>query len=748
MLISIAYGQSTGYLRYDSVRMEKVGGNSELILLNGSRDSVGPLYNMGNGRTRFRTFNGLGIPNRQELQDTAAALRASAKRFGIEDNIQTADRSFDQAGFKFQFPGTVNNNEFIVGDSLSGSTARFQVSTGTTKRPVIAAGNPVSNAAVYLFASTDTTEGTGTASAAAVRTFGMLASRRIVINHTPVTLTSKYGTYTGIEIRPRAGDSVKLAPANNDLFNGFVADLGFQGRSDFPGRKVIQSGSFVTDASSAIIGDLDLTTTPGNNFRLRGDYAAVTGFIRDVTNPNGDTLDRFYNFMATGGGALAPHIFKAYNFRGGVISSFVDTLIGIYIDPQNTGVNFNYLGAPLMVGTRDDQVANNQLPLSSAILQVESKSKVALLPRFPFGTGAAAITSPPNGGIYFNRDSANYFFYDSTAATWRAFYNTGGGTTSPAGNQGNIQIKNGTSFGSPASDSLTFTSSGLNVKGSITSSVLTSGRFTIAGASGVLGDDALATWTTGQGASFTGSSSGLTQPPLFVQNTNSNDGTSSFFFGSPNLGTNNTVWGFFGKSPGSLNMIAHRFTWVANSSTSNRYSIFFSGGSEVLSILGSGNIGIGVVAPASKLHVLSTTEQIRAAYDASNYFSTTVASDGGVTNNAVGSGAKFNYSDSVNVTGHFRLTTAGNKIKIATGSNASVGTATLSSGTITVSTTAVSSASLIFVTYDTPSGTLASGLSAPVGSIVDGTSFVINSLTTGGAVNTADNSTVRYWIIN
>lgn len=321
-------------------------------------------------------------------------------------------------------------------------------------------------------------------------------------------------------------------------------------------------------------------------------------------------------------------------------------------------------------------------------------------------------------------------------------------TITAPGNQGDIIIKNGTTFGTPASDSLRFTSSGLNVKGSITSSVLTSGRFTIAGASGVLGDDALATWTTGQGASFTGSSSGLTQPPLNVVNTNSNDGTSSFFFGSPNLGTNNTVWGFFGKSPGSLNMIAHRFTWVANSSTSNRYSIFFSGGSEVLSILGSGNIGIGVVAPASKLHVLSTTEQIRAAYDASNYFSTTVASDGGVTNNAVGSGAKFNYSDSVNVTGHFRLTTAGNKIKIATGSNASVGTATLSSGTITVSTTAVSSASLIFVTYDTPSGTLASGLSAPVGSIVDGTSFVINSLTTGGAVNTADNSTVRYWIIN
>lgn len=417
MLISIAYGQSTGYLRYDSVRMEKVGGNSELILLNGSRDSVGPLYNMGNGRTRFRTFNGLGIPNRQELQDTAAALRASAKRFGIEDNIQTADRSFDQAGFKFQFPGTVNNNEFIVGDSLSGSTARFQVSTGTTKRPVIAAGNPVSNSAVFLFASADTTAATGTASSSAVRTFGNLFSRRVIVNHTPVTLSSVWGTYAGIEIRARAGDSVKLAPANNDLFNGLAVDLGFQGRSDFPGRKVIQSGSFVTDASSAILGNLDLTTTAGNNFRLRGDYAAVTGFIRDVTNPNGDTLDRFYNFMATGGGALAPHIFKAYNFRGGVISSFVDTLIGIYIDPQSTGVNFNYLGAPLQVGKREDQPTNNQLPHTSAILDLNSTTRGFLLPRMT-STQRTAISSPAHSLVVFDLDSIAAFYYDSVAVAW------------------------------------------------------------------------------------------------------------------------------------------------------------------------------------------------------------------------------------------------------------------------------------------------------------------------------------------
>lgn len=100
------------------------------------------------------------------------------------------------------------------------------------------------------------------------------------------------------------------------------------------------------------------------------------------------------------------------------------------------------------------------------------------------------------------------------------------------------------------------------------------------------------------------------------------------------------------------------------------------------------------------------------------------------------------------LTGNLTLSTAGSKINITTGSNASAGTATLASGTVTISTTAVTTSSLIFVVYNTPSGTLASGLSAPVGSITGGTSFVINSLTTAGVVNTLDNSTVRWWFIN
>ncbi len=87
------------------------------------------------------------------------------------------------------------------------------------------------------------------------------------------------------------------------------------------------------------------------------------------------------------------------------------------------------------------------------------------------------------------------------------------------------------------------------------------------------------------------------------------------------------------------------------------------------------------------------------------------------------------------------LTHPGDKINIATGTNASLGTATLSSGTITVNTTAVTSSSKILLTYNTPSGTTGQ-ISAPASGITAGTSFTINSS------SASDNSTVNWWIIN
>jgi len=96
-------------------------------------------------------------------------------------------------------------------------------------------------------------------------------------------------------------------------------------------------------------------------------------------------------------------------------------------------------------------------------------------------------------------------------------------------------------------------------------------------------------------------------------------------------------------------------------------------------------------------------------------------------------------TDKLEVNGSIKLATAGNKLKIATGTNASVGTATLVGGTVTVSTTAALTASLIYVTVKTPGGTQGF-LSVPT--ITNATSFVINS------TSALETSTVNWWIIN
>jgi hypothetical protein len=112
----------------------------------------------------------------------------------------------------------------------------------------------------------------------------------------------------------------------------------------------------------------------------------------------------------------------------------------------------------------------------------------------------------------------------------------------------------------------------------------------------------------------------------------------------------------------------------------------------------------------------------------SNYLNST----SGNTGIGLASGATI--TDKLTVAGNLNLNTAGNKINIATGSNASVG----SSGTVTVSTTAVTASSIILLTLQNCSTCGTPYISAKTAS----TSFVITS------TNVLDGSIVAYQIIN
>ncbi len=94
--------------------------------------------------------------------------------------------------------------------------------------------------------------------------------------------------------------------------------------------------------------------------------------------------------------------------------------------------------------------------------------------------------------------------------------------------------------------------------------------------------------------------------------------------------------------------------------------------------------------------------------------------------------------------GNLSLAHTGNKLLIhaSTAASDAIGiTAAMTAGTITVSTTAVTANSIIFLSANTLGGTPGT-LSAPSGSITPSTSFVITSS------SSSDTSTVNYHIIN
>lgn len=107
---------------------------------------------------------------------------------------------------------------------------------------------------------------------------------------------------------------------------------------------------------------------------------------------------------------------------------------------------------------------------------------------------------------------------------------------------------------------------------------------------------------------------------------------------------------------------------------------------------------------------------------------------------AFGIGSTTVPADKLEVTGNVALLAAGNKLKIATGADASAGvSAAMTAGSITINTTAVTANSLIFLTHATLGGT--QGILS-VGTITAGTSFVINSS------SATDTGTVNWLIIN
>lgn len=147
-------------------------------------------------------------------------------------------------------------------------------------------------------------------------------------------------------------------------------------------------------------------------------------------------------------------------------------------------------------------------------------------------------------------------------------------------------------------------------------------------------------------------------PRVVVQMTNSS---------TPNSAVGDAVQILHMESTGDLGLVSRK------SATSSIR--FFTGTGTTVPEAGrfdsSQNFGVGLTSGISaRIHAIKTTEQLRLGYDASNYYSTTVSSIGGVTFDAVGTGASFTFSDRViNSSGEnhkVRVVTVAGAVTVAT----------------------------------------------------------------------------------
>lgn len=217
---------------------------------------------------------------------------------------------------------------------------------------------------------------------------------------------------------------------------------------------------------------------------------------------------------------------------------------------------------------------------------------------------------------------------------------------------------------------------------------------------------------------------------LIVNNSTSSSSTGNIIFGNS--------FGFT-QTSGTRNYIDCNWSFSPTSGTAEHNQFVFSG---TFNQTGGAN---GITRGIYLNQTLTAVADMRLIEIAANSSSAKGIYQTGTstTNNFVGPtgfGATTTPTDKLEVTGNIALLTAGNKLKITTGSNASIGVSgAMTAGSITISTTAVTANSLIFLTHATLGGT--QGILS-VGTITAGTSFVINSS------SATDTGTVNWWIIN
>lgn len=224
----------------------------------------------------------------------------------------------------------------------------------------------------------------------------------------------------------------------------------------------------------------------------------------------------------------------------------------------------------------------------------------------------------------------------------------------------------------------------------------------------------------GTGASGAGVAFGSTGTTTF---TNTNAATSAINFTNT---APTSAWGIVGTCMGST--MTNGCMQLSNSNASNTVPVvkLVQSGTGPSLVSGAGNVGLGTTIPVGILDVESTLSPAVFMINSNS------------NNVGIGTATPGRLLD---VQGTIRISKIGAGLAIASGSNGCQGQATLSGGTVTVSTTCTPSSSQGIFLTDATTGALTNIGTPTVGTVTGGTSFVINSS------NVLDTSNVNWWVL-
>lgn len=713
LVCSTAYGQTTYYIRADSVRFQKSGGNSEFILENATRATTGVLVNYGNGRTRFSkprivgdtlfvgvdTVLGVGSGGTPTWQQTLTAGSTLTGTNAVSMGSSTFTMTRINGGW---------TNIFDIGSKIEGHTQII--------------GRTNSTDTCYLVVNAEDGEVGGFSIAATAD-----VSSRIFANTSYAAMEARAANGTGgmglqISKTQASFDGLTNLSTQNRLIGQF-------GTSSALGYVTIGSGISLSSGTLSASGG---GGTPAGNY---GNIQLNRNSVFDT--PATDTL----TYTTVGGLAIKNQVnaLLRYRINGTQVvylpdqSTLTGTVVyGDAVNLTNSGGGTNGQDNTI-VGISAGAAATT---LSDATIIGYSAGQSLTTPSFVVAIGSRALQTYTTGGTAIIAVGTNALRF-ATSAEYATFMGDGAGV-------GVLSTSFDAIYGSHAMNSTRYSARNAGIGHNVFYAADSLFENT------ALGTDVLyrlakgATGNVGIGYRTAGYLQGSRNVEIGYQaqalpyNTNDGLNISNGFFGYKLTGVDSTIPPAAEFSLSGLPVTDQKFTvntgeagnkgiviQEAAGQSARTFEILQDGGTSQFAINANGQIARYGGAFSSDGEIFIGRS------DLGSWAKATITAGAGIS--------VTNGTSSITIANLF-ATTGGVKLNIVTGANASIGTsAAMTAGSITINTTAVTASSKIFLTHASVGGT--QGILS-VGTITAGTSFVINSS------SGTDTGTVNWWIVN